>query len=63
MARMKALSTIEAEITRTEEELSKIKKNMIPWQKSSSHYRKKSRSMKSGRSWKPIKGATGVFRK
>ena len=26
MARMKALSTIEAEITRTEEELSKIKK-------------------------------------
>ncbi len=63
MARMKALPTIETEITQTEEDFPKSKRNMIPWPKNSSRYRKKSRDMKPDRLWEPIKEATGTLRK
>ena len=55
MTRMKALSTIEDKITRIEEDLSKIKNNMIPWTKNYSKYRKINKSMKIGRPWKSKK--------
>ena len=49
VTRMKAVSTIEAEIPRTEEELPKIRKKYDSPAESASRHMKKSRSMKIGR--------------